>query len=367
MSKKKFMLFSTTKVVSGKKNVALIDFQRESVFHLPSSFIDFVKNSIGKTHSEIIKVYENDKENAIEYLTFLIDNEIGVFLDDIDVFPDLLNDWSIPFEVSNCIIDIDHELNIQHLYSTVMDVVLPYISLRLYKNHTLEYLTILIRFLEDVAHRGYSIYLPYKEDILGILTEYIQQTSKCYSIVFFNAPRNERIASSNLNKDIITTTDIMNSHLDCGIIFGYFNPSLNTYMEALKYNTCLNGKISIDFNGEIKNCPSMVKSFGNIENTKFKDVLNNASFKSLWYINKDKIHVCMDCEFRYICTDCRAYVEDPEDILSKPLKCGYNPYTGEWSEWSTNPLKQKAIEYYGMEELVAERQDKLRAEGSVKV
>lgn len=37
------------------------------------------------------------------------------------------------------------------------------------------------------------------------------------------------------------------------------------------------------------------------------------------------------------------------DILSKPLKCGYNPYTGEWSDWSTNPLKQKAIEFYGID------------------
>lgn len=62
--------------------------------------------------------------------------------------------------------------------------------------------------------------------------------------------------------------------------------------------------------------------------------------------------VCKDCEFRYICTDCRAYVEDPDDILSKPLKCGYNPYTGEWSEWSTNPLKQKAIDFYGMNNFV---------------
>jgi hypothetical protein len=38
--------------------------------------------------------------------------------------------------------------------------------------------------------------------------------------------------------------------------------------------------------------------------------------------------------------------------LSKPLKCGYNPYTNEWAEWSTNPLKEKAIAYYGMQDLV---------------
>ncbi len=61
--------------------------------------------------------------------------------------------------------------------------------------------------------------------------------------------------------------------------------------------------------------------------------------------------------------DCRAYVEDPHDQsgtdgtnLSKPLKCGYNPYTGEWSEWSTNPLKEKGIKYYGMEDLVKKKE-----------
>ena len=96
----------------------------------------------------------------------------------------------------------------------------------------------------------------------------------------------------------------------------------------------------------------MKESFGNIKDTTLKEALNKKGFKKLWNINKDKIKVCQDCEFRYICTDCRAYIENPEDIYSKPLKCGYNPYTAEWEEWSTNPLKQKAIEYYEMEDLV---------------
>ena len=96
----------------------------------------------------------------------------------------------------------------------------------------------------------------------------------------------------------------------------------------------------------------MAKSYGNIKDTSLIDVANSPEFQEVWHIKKDMIHVCKDCEFRHVCTDCRAYVEDPDDILSKPLKCGHNPYTGEWSEWSTNPLKQKAITYYGMEELV---------------
>lgn len=100
----------------------------------------------------------------------------------------------------------------------------------------------------------------------------------------------------------------------------------------------------------------MVQSFGNIKDTTLKEALSHPDFKKYWNITKDQIEVCKDCEFRHICTDCRAYTErthfDKDIDLSKPLKCGYNPYTNEWAEWSTNPLKQQAIEYYGMQELV---------------
>lgn len=124
------------------------------------------------------------------------------------------------------------------------------------------------------------------------------------------------------------------------------------FAESKSYNSCLNRKISIDINGNIKNCPSMPQSFGNIRDTTLQEAIEHKDFKKYWSITKDQIDVCKDCEFRYICTDCRAYKENPEDDYSKPLKCGYSPYTNKWEEWSTNPLKQKAIEYYDMQELV---------------
>lgn len=95
----------------------------------------------------------------------------------------------------------------------------------------------------------------------------------------------------------------------------------------------------------------MTESFGNIRDTTLKQAIEKPGFKKYWNITKDQISVCKDCEFRHICTDCRAYLEDPEDSFSKPLKCGYNPYTCEWEEWSLNPLKQKAIAYYGLLDL----------------
>ena len=88
--------------------------------------------------------------------------------------------------------------------------------------------------------------------------------------------------------------------------------------------------------------------FGNIQNTTLNEALNKTGFKKYWNINKDQIDVCKDCEFRYVCTDCRAYTENPTVNFSKPLKCGYDPYKGIWQDWSDNPLKKKQIEFYGI-------------------
>ena len=89
----------------------------------------------------------------------------------------------------------------------------------------------------------------------------------------------------------------------------------------------------------------MPESYGNIKDTTLEEALNKPGFKKYWTVTKDDIEICKDCEFRHVCTDCRAYTErtkfkDGID-LSKPLKCGYNPYTGRWANWSTNPLKNK--------------------------
>lgn len=61
-------------------------------------------------------------------------------------------------------------------------------------------------------------------------------------------------------------------------------------------------------------------------------------------LNFDLIEIIS--KYRYICTDCRAYIENPDDIYSKPLKCGYNPHTCQWEDWSSYPLKEMAIKHY---------------------
>ena len=109
-----------------------------------------------------------------------------------------------------------------------------------------------------------------------------------------------------------------------------FVNNLPFFTEAQHHNTCLNRKICIDENGDIRNCPAMKKSYGNIRDTTLKEAIEKPGFKDCWTICKDQIDVCKDCEFRYMCTDCRAFIKDPENLYSQPAKCTYNPYICLW-------------------------------------
>ncbi len=138
----------------------------------------------------------------------------------------------------------------------------------------------------------------------------------------------------------------------CGSIsIDNFDINLFMYLDSLNFNTCLNKKITISETGDIKNCPSMSSTFGNISLTKFSDLILYSEFTKLWKVTKNLIDVCKNCEFRYICTDCRFYITDPTDIYSKPLKCGYDPSTGTWDKWCDDKNKLSLFKNYYLKNL----------------
>jgi SPASM domain peptide maturase of grasp-with-spasm system len=186
-----------------------------------------------------------------------------------------------------------------------------------------------------------------KTSIINNINEFLIMNQKVSSIVFFSAEYNKSDYLEKFLTRITYTRSTVYSEKCCGVVNEqYFTPSLEHYLESLSYNTCLNKKISLDINGYLKNCPSMSSSFGHVSNSAIRDLLEDIEFTKMFYLKKDDIQVCSTCEFRHVCTDCRAYIEAPSNLNSKPLKCGYDPETQIWSEWSQNPLKFKAIDHY---------------------
>jgi len=187
--------------------------------------------------------------------------------------------------------------------------------------------------------RSVQLLLKYDPEIRLSHLQKISESFRIVDLITIHSSPYEKYIESKKNENttgfgnILYIRQVINSCEACGIINmkSLYVPTVQGFMENVQYNGCLNRKISVDENGDIKNCPSMQKSYGNIKEVSLSTALN-PDFKKQWKINKDSIEVCRDCEFRYICTDCRAYVSKPGTKGSKPAKCSYDPYTAEWKK-----------------------------------
>ena len=332
-------------------------------YFIPNGLYDIIERYNGKTIITIKEDFNHEYDEIIdEYFDFLIDNKLVFFNSNPSLFPNINLQWNSPSKITNAIIDIDE---VSHNYINLINQLeilkCSYVQIRFFSKVGLNVINELVEYLNYQKSRIVSIdfIIPYYEDfILEEINLILKQNSRIHSIIIYNSPYDKSYQC--LNKEMGYLLQIERNILNekhCGIInTEYFYSNIKLLSESQHHNTCLNRKISIDKDGNIKNCPSMQQSFGNIKDTALEEAINHPDFQKYWNVNKDMIAVCKDCEFRHICTDCRAYTErthfDGEIDLSKPLKCGYNPYTNEWAEWSTNPLKEKAIEYYGMQDLV---------------
>ena len=66
-----------------------------------------------------------------------------------------------------------------------------------------------------------------------------------------------------------------------------------------------------------------------------KEILEG-TVQDIWKITKDDVLVCQDCEYRYVCFDCRPLSEGAAngkgDYKSAPYpRCTYDPYEGNWN------------------------------------
>lgn len=90
--------------------------------------------------------------------------------------------------------------------------------------------------------------------------------------------------------------------------------------------------MSIDYEGAIKHSVNDTYSFGNIHLDSIDTIVNNSEFKKIWYATKDKIKICRDCEFKYVCFDTRPLTfNETDQLYESAIACDYDPYIGEWA------------------------------------
>lgn len=331
-----FILFACCVPVKGARRSIICDLRNQRFRFIPNGLYEVLTFHRRKAVVEIKAAYDNECDSEIdEYFAFLLDNDFGFWCDEPENFPDLDLSWERPERIANAIVDVDAESghDFARIFAELDDLGCRAIEVRFFRPASLEELGVVLANARYGRLRSIDLAVGWSEELTAeALQQLAAQHPRLQSLIVHSAPQSCRVALED-GVDLHYRREKIDSPQCCGQIHsGYFVTNTETFTEAQKYNTCLNRKISIDARGEVKNCPSMVRSFGNIRQLSLHSVLAHRDFAELWKINKDQIEVCRDCEFRYICTDCRAYISNPDNVYSKPAKCGYDPYTAVWGK-----------------------------------
>ena len=347
-----FHLFANCIPVKGVNRSIICDIQRNSFEFIPNELWFILTKQSKKTLKEIKAYFDNAYDEIIdEYFDFLIKKKLGRWITKLDKGLVNLNlVYEVPNAITNCIIDFDKTSNhpLPKIVKELDELICQAVQLRFYESITITELDNYLDYFKDSKVRGIEVLLPFVETFTSdAIIALAASHPRLLYMVLNGAPENKEAFYNNEKFKVNHTTVKMQSELCCGHIHSmYFRVNIKAFTEAKHFNSCLHKKIAIDKRGNIVNCPSLPQKFGNINEYSLTAALAHKAFKKTGAIRKDDITTCKVCEFRYICSDCRAYTEDPGDVYSKPLKCGYDPHTNEWQEWSSNPLKQKVMEHY---------------------
>jgi SPASM domain peptide maturase of grasp-with-spasm system len=303
-------IFEDCQLVKGFSRTSICDLSRKRIFFISNSYHELTAYFKNHTVGEIDEMLDG-KDSRLQFykfLSFLLDEGIASLVDDIAAFPKIPVYWDNPSEITNAIIDIRNRWDfLEKAFTELSELRCEFLQLRFYKEVDLATIEQIVSLVKGKCFKDVEMLLKYspRKNLRQSLLR-LAEKQKNIRFLIHSAPDSSIPLSG---ETIRYTKQQITSCGNCGNINPYTLriPSIQGFMENKLFNSCLNRKISIDENGHIGNCPSMKKKYGNITEHSLTQVARRNDFKKMWNLNKDSIDTCRDCEFRYICSDCRAY------------------------------------------------------------
>ncbi len=337
MLKSNFKVFASCLLTKGASRSTIADLQNGTIKTIPNDLYDILTTCQSMTIEEIVTTYgEENRSVIIDYFQFLIKEEIVFLLnsDEIDLFPDIETTFNYPGIISNAILDFCNTscYSLSDVIKQLDDLGCQHLQIRYFDKIEESKLIENCALFEGLGLRSVELVLAFNNYITDDFIEgIVNSCPRVTSIIIHDCHKFEkkRIRSA----FILRTNEKIADETHCGFVnSNNFVANFRAFTESLHFNSCLNKKISVDKNGMIRNCPAMKSEYGNISNTKLVDAMQKGGYSEIWHIKKEDIEICRDCEFRHVCTDCRAFVKDINNKYSKPLKCRYDPYTTRWEK-----------------------------------
>lgn len=324
--------------VRGFSRSVLMDLYMGKFLFIPNYFCDFLLENKAKNLQKEEFLNLGGSENDLAEIKSLLDHLISQdYLVEADstLLEGFKTDTPVRTEdslITDCILELSalSEWEVGHFLAEINNLGIKFLEVRFldfisfenhyqmmqeaFQNHSIEFLHFLV---------------PFDKQLESVATGKLPAFTRLGQLTVYNTLHTFETNELPFKVDFSTQKSI--DHSLCGCIDPtYFNYNVPAYYSNRKKNSCLSHKLSIDQFGEIKNCPSKKESFGRVATVDLELTVQLEAFKKEWHITKESILICSDCEFRWMCSDCRVFIQDESNSLSKPVKCGYNPYINKW-------------------------------------
>lgn len=327
-----FKLYACCIPVRGYVKTALCDIHRNKYYLFSNDLFSFIEEAKENPIDTLIAKHgKNYAEVIAPLFSLLVGQNIGFYTDTPELFPDMDNIWEQPNVITNAVIDVNLSYDISDIVKQLDDLGCEALQIRFLSCLSVSDIKKTIQAFGYSRLRSIEAYIRFDDGLTqNDYKEMLSYDGRLFDIMVYGSPEKRTICEGAAKLVFSTIPDISVNGI-CGQVGKeLFRVNNRLFFEAHHYNSCLNRKLYISSKGDIKNCPHMQESFGNIHSLPIGDAIKQPSFAKLWKIKKDDIDVCKDCEFRYICTDCRCIIKDLNYRYSQPVKCKYNPYLGKW-------------------------------------
>ncbi|SIT17826.1 grasp-with-spasm system SPASM domain peptide maturase [Belliella pelovolcani] len=337
-----YFLYTNCIPVKGFNRSIIYDLQREDYEFIPNDLYQILKEFNGKTINDIIKKYGKNNISAIEdYFLFLIEKEY-VFFSNLSKshFPPLDMEFSKPYKISTIVIDIDSDSYVKYIDTLIYELKTlgcGAISLRFLnkKTFSISLLENILEKFKDLPTRSIEIWIPSKGQIKKAESEILDNICLIYQRVYrVNVYGHIESFSFLLKKSysyLCTYVENLEYKMHALPSLENMVVNLELFCESQNFNSYYNGKIFVDKEGYYFQTLFSDQSFGNVASVSLQDLIKLSEFKKYSIIKKDDIKVCMDCEFRYMCSDSRIpEFKIKENQYEHTTLCNYSPYSNSW-------------------------------------
>ncbi|MDB2439280.1 grasp-with-spasm system SPASM domain peptide maturase [Hellea sp.] len=338
-----YKIVPSCELVIGIAFSALYDLDRFRLVRFESAFVPIaeeMKNG-GLSLKDLEGLKPIIREKVEEFVDRLLIEDMLYVDNDLHnpPFKTVSDAWDPPNEIINCIIDVAEKVpDWDELVSQLEELKCEALQIRCYSNRIdLDAAASILRTFHGSSVSHVELILKSSNDIdEGRLRKLFDDFPALVSVMIHSSDRNAQLELTSddlpIQRVLIWQKKPLLSEKQCGVVNENMmdRPSPKLCGEKKNFQGCLNRKVSIRSDGQMCNCPSLKKNYGT-NLSQLADVVRSKSFQEVWHIKNDMLDVCKNCEFRYVCTGCRAYLESPTS-LKKPAKCRYDPTSGTWEE-----------------------------------